>query len=549
MTDPSFYYAIFKKLQATGASNGAHINKDNTPATQFYGGFSLFSSDDDYGIFGHLAPQSTTWGYSPTMYPLTPNNTVPAENPLWVMLNASLGTPGMLPDKVTVAGVDWPVMPPPLMGDISFCPTWLDFNAQSPRLIDALATWITDGKLNDTPKTAPLTFAALSATPPAQFPLKPQEATPILFVASMPGDDGRRHGDHALPDAPVNHVPANFWATSQIFLTDATGVTVHPAQLKPGEEYYVAAMIGNASGGGAGTANSQPEIDVRCDAMAFNTVLSPGVTLPSLGNLDATDSNAVYQQYFMRRLSYDVVGFRFNVDAVFAALKAALVAANIDLGGATPDAWLANSHPCVKVRITSGELPNTYLPSDNSSVSLASDPRKDRHIAQRNLAPFDMSLVGGKKIGWTNFIVAQVGGKGTNAIGQKSGVGANALELQHTGQVTAGLNLYLAMPQHVYDAYVAPLANLPNGTVGFAPVVHPPAAFKPFPNAVILRQSAAVARLVVAYHGSERFLGMAVGIEEDPATFKGKFGDVSVSHVASDGSIVGGFTLQPKLTK
>jgi hypothetical protein len=38
MTDPSFYYSIFRKLQATGASNGAHINDDNTPANQFYGG-------------------------------------------------------------------------------------------------------------------------------------------------------------------------------------------------------------------------------------------------------------------------------------------------------------------------------------------------------------------------------------------------------------------------------------------------------------------------------------------------------------------------------
>ena len=97
---------------------------------------------------------------------------------------------------------------------------------------------------------------------------------------------------------------------------------VQPAQLKPGEEYYVAAMIGNASGGGAGAHQfATREIDVRCDAMAFNTVLSPGVALPSLGNLDATDSNAVYQQYFLPRLSYDVVGFRFNVSAVFAGAQ------------------------------------------------------------------------------------------------------------------------------------------------------------------------------------------------------------------------------------
>ena len=156
--------------------------------------------------------------------------------------------------------------------------------------------------------------------------------------------------------------------------------------------------------------------------------------------------------------------------------------------------------------------------------------------------------MGAKKIGWKNFIVAQVGGKGTNAIGQKSGVGANALELQHTGQVTAGLNLYLAMPTARLRRYVAKRRTCP--TAPRASRWCPRAAIKPFPDAVILRQSAAGARLVVADHGRERFLGMSVGIEEDPADVQGAARRrVGRPTSRQDGSIGGGFTLQPKLTR
>ena len=123
MADPSFYYAIFKRLQAVAASHGAHINSDNDPQDQFYGGFSLKYADATYGIFTHLAPQSSFWGYNQTMKPLKDNDTTPANNPVWQILNTSLGAEP-LPDKCPVGGTQWPVMPPPLQGSISPYVEW-----------------------------------------------------------------------------------------------------------------------------------------------------------------------------------------------------------------------------------------------------------------------------------------------------------------------------------------------------------------------------------------------------------------------------------------
>ena len=86
--------------------------------------------------------------------------------------------------------------------------------------------------------------------------------------------------------------------------------------------------------------------------------------LYSLGELDAASTKASYEQFFMRLWSYDTVGFRFDVDDVFKRLVAAVqanVPANM-LGNDTPDQWVRDSHPCVKVRIMSGEKPNNYTP-------------------------------------------------------------------------------------------------------------------------------------------------------------------------------------------
>jgi hypothetical protein len=82
---------------------------------------------------------------------------------------------------------------------------------------------------------------------------------------------------------------------------------------------------------------------------------------------------------------------------------------------------------------------------------------------------------------------------------------------------------------------------------------------KPFPDAVILRQTTPGAPLVVAdhdpgasrgRHGPDRFFGMALGVEGDPARLRDhRLADIEVVHTSHDrmsaGDIVGGFSLRP----
>ena len=237
---------------------------------------------------------------------------------------------------------------------------------------------------------------------------------PILFVASKPGDDGRRAGDGASPVVAIDHIPPNFWDTAQIFLTDTGGTTLPLnalGTLKAGAEYYVAAIIGNAGNFGAGrnffAADESKKIKVSGHGLAFNTHMSPDVLLPPLSNLNPALTTGVYEQYFLPKEHYDVVGFRFNVDQVFAGLAAKISAdPNFNLGGA-PDAktWLKGSHACVKIMIESGEASKIFPPNGdvNYKTSSNSDPRHDRHIAQKNLVAFDMSVMA-KKIWWKNFV-------------------------------------------------------------------------------------------------------------------------------------------------
>lgn len=536
----SFFYAIYRRLQASAGGMSImgqeHFDVDNSD--DLGGGFSLKETTGPYGMFGSLSPAAPNFGIGlqPGWKPLNPNSNVPLENPLYAMLSKSLDPDGTVPDSVTVAGQVWPVMPPPFQGSISNHVEWLEFNAGSPKLIDAFGQWIKDGKVDDSPKNAPLTYAALRALPkPAPFPLKTmlpdQEYMPILFVASMPGDDGRRHGDHALPDMPLDHVPPHFWATSQIFLCDETGATVHPATLDAGHELSVVAMIGNSGNSGGGRLSNQPKIHVLGAALAFNTFMSPGTLLPSLANLDPTLPSSQYEHYGIRSLGYDTAAWRFNVDKVFAGLKTGLVNAGVDLGGATPEEWLKNSHPCVKIWIIEGEPVNKYQPGGGEPTvpTINSKPRLDRHIAQRNLAPFDMKVMAAKKIDWKNFIVAQ------------AGEGPNRLTLQHALPADS-VRFYLAVPKKTFERYAA------KGLRGWAPVDK--VANTPFPDAVILHATSSGALVQVAAHGKERFIGMSLGIEGDPSTFKTvRASDVAMVHAGHDDTIVGGFTLRVPATE
>ena len=531
----SFYHAIFKRLQASYHSSsslsfGGHLSQDDS-SPSLYGGFSLKWVGDPHGLFGSLSAAA------PAFPPLKANlqplaaSLVPADNPLYAMLAASLGPDGTIPDFVTVAGQQWPVMPPPESGSQTN-QTWLDFNTGTPpALVAAFGAWITNGKVDDSPK-GPLLYPTLMATPPAPFP---GATSPILFVASMPNDDGRRAGDNAQPAVPLNHVPANYWDTSQVFLTDANGNIVPPAnQLQGGAEYNVQAVLGVTGPGISGSLFGGTPIHVLCDAFCFNTFLSPNFPLPSLANLDPTDPNPVYEQYYFDSPSYEIAGFRFNVDAVFAGLAAALQAQNIDLGGLTAAAWLHGGHACVKVRIVSGEYPNGFT-SQGAVPSLMSDPLHDRHITQHNLAPFSLSETGMKKIGWTNFILSQ------------AGRGPNGLAVQHALPADAA-GFALAIPTRTYERYIAPGLSTGGGTRGFELVRE--VESKPFPDAVILRQTTPDARLEIAEHGAERYLGLSLGVaflkEARPGDV---LGDIVMVHSGPTGAVVGGFTLRPSSTR
>ena len=279
----------------------------------------------------------------------------------------------------------------------------------------------------------------------------------MLFVASMPGDDGRRHGDHATPDPPAGHVPANFWATSQIFLTWPPGVPgqtagkiANPASLKPQEEYWVVALVGNAGSTGTGVvANiNAPKCTLLGDAQCFNTFTSPGTSLPSLDNIDAASTNPIYEQLYhagvgLRRGRLPLQRRR----GVLAAGDGAAPARcrRRCSAGCRPADWLRDGHPCVKVRIIVGRAARR-LPARRQRVApptLDSNPRVDRHIAQRNLAPFDITEMGLKKIKWKNFIVAQAG-SGWNELALQEALPAGAFQL------------YVAIPREPYERFIDP---------------------------------------------------------------------------------------------
>jgi hypothetical protein len=178
------------------------------------------------------------------------------------------------------------------------------------------------------------------------------------------------------------------------------------------------------------------------------------------------------------------------------------------------------------VLVVAGEPNGTFPPDGGAPLSINSDPRKDRHIAQRNLAPFDMALMAAKKIQWKNFIVAQ------------AGAGQNGLALQHSLPIDA-FRLFVAIPKAAYERYIEK-----GGAVrGFEQVRDAPG--RPFPDAVILQQTSPAAQIRIADHARERFFGMSLGVVGDPARLRGvRQTDVSLAHAAADGSIMGGFTLQ-----
>jgi hypothetical protein len=512
----SFWFAIYKRLWAIGIKGVAHVSVEIASD----GNFSLESTVASNGIFG-----TNDYGA-----PLAAGDFTAAHNPLFVILNASLNNPpasNLVP--VPPGNAMWPVMPWPPSGPY---PLWTGWNAgASPyKLIDRLQNWIeVDQKLDDTPKGTYLDFTSFVSQAPPAFPLKPNETVEILFVASFPQDNGVRPGS----------VPPNYWDTSLIFVTDQHGQDQGLPAFGAGQEYYIAAVIGNSGNGFSGSIfnNTTPTINVVCNAHVFSTFESPAVALPALSNLNPADTNPTYEQYYMQKMSRDVVGFRFNVDLVYAGLLNVMAGFTLaQLGGLTPDAWLkkVNAHACVKVLILSGELPNAYnnngdpnaWPTDKTvSNNVESLPSVDRHIGQRNLAAFDSSVKGMKKVQWQDFMMSQAG-TGTNALAVASALPPEAMRT------------LVAVPTAMYERYVAKGGS----HRGFEQVKD--VGSKPFPDAVILHQTAPGARLEIAEHGREPFFAMALGVE---LLKEVRPADIAMVHTAQDGRVVGGFTLRSPL--
>jgi hypothetical protein len=507
----SFWYAIYKRLWAIGTKGDAHVSTEIVSD----GNFSLVSTGAPNGIFG----TATDYGA-----PLAAGDFTAAHNPLFVILNASLDNPpasNLVP--VPPGNAMWPVMPWPPSGPY---PLWTGWNPPPPavRLIDRLQHWIeVDQKLDDTPKGTYLDFSFVGTAPPA-FPLTSTESAAILFVASFPQDNGVRPGS----------VPANYWDSSLIFVTDTSGKDQGLPVFGAGQEFYIAAVIGNSGNGFAGGifSTGNPTMTVVCNAHVFSTFESPAVPLPSLSNLDPTDTNATYEQYFLAKTSRDVVGFRFNVDLVYAGLLNAMAGFTMaQLGGLSADAWLKKGHACVKVLILSGELPSAYNnngmdppPTDKTTMSnVESIPSVDRHIGQRNLAAFDASVPAMKKLQWQDFMMSQAG-RGPNALAIASTLPAGAVRF------------VVAVPTEMYVRYVAK----GGGHRGFEQVKD--VGSKPFPDAVILAQTAPGARLEIAEHAREPFFAMALGVE---LLKEVRPADIAMVHTAQDGRVVGGFTLRP----
>lgn len=570
--ETSFYFAIFKKIQVcAGAAYGyPHVDPDNSNPETFYN----LATSDSKGIFAPLnaaainlpanafAPlkplvnqpdPNNPGGFLPA-YPLLPASdplaNVPAANPLYAMFKASLNANGTIVtsywDSLTVSvqgsAQPWPIMPMcfDAASPSDLVKMWLEFNKPGPfTLVGSLGDWIGKGKVNDTPASS------LSFGKPPQSSIQ----QPVLFVCSKVDDDGVR------PGTGLDH----FWSTSRIFLVYPSGPFIgseaYPSALLPTDEYNVVVQVGNSgtlAGRAADPANN-PKVTVRAEAFPFNTFMAvAGVSLPSLSNLDPASSNGIYEQYAIGPGSYSLAGFRFNVDEVFIGLESALEKAimadpSIDLGGLSPKAWLAGSHPCVKVRIAS-DAANNPLPSDDDS------PKVNRRIAQRNLAVFDhdafLAQPPAPPAPWHNFLVEQPLSQFDHGVGEST----VRLTVQSSLPPEA-FKLLLAIPSLTFKRY---FVN-EKGLRGFRVVPDEElereigrGRLKPFHDAVVLRAIGPTSTLEFTVHAKHRVLGMSLGIVHDAARHPTRpTGAVSVIHDALPGRVhegkthaVGGFTIE-----
>jgi len=497
---PSFYFTLFKKFQVI----------DHVPDGTVHGapggggtGFDLTDPNAAAGVF------SATPG---VLAPADPN---PADSPLWALMNSkAMGNADYSPVTISGgprSGTTWPTMPP------GTPQAWTDFQVTpaSNKLLDVFGNWISAGQTNDVPTTA-------IGTKPGPI-AGPLDSGVSLFVCSMPGDNGVRPGS----------VPSNYWATSLIFLVDqSSGATIFPSTLTAGSEYNLVAVVGNRGNTDAGNYLPTPGtgVEVSGIVMVWNTVDSPGVELPALSNLNVTDVNPLYNQYFLKSGQYDIVGFRLNVqtvyDGIIAAINQAVAGGTLNLGGLTADEWVhaQPAHLCSKVviREQGGAFPN-----------FGDTPVNNKALAQKNLAPFDINVQDDgvvPNINWKNFVVGQP------FFLRLPGAGANRLSIE-TELPREAFQIYLGITQDTYDRFLRDPKR--GGAIkGFKQLSCEELCqsklgdrAKPFPQAVVLRWEGPNNVIELPPMPEEFYLGMSLGIEYNVKKIKpGILGEVTLFH-------------------
>ncbi len=367
MSNPSYYFTLFKKFQCLG-----HV-----PEAASHGGGAPPAG---VSFLDPVALYSASRGGVPLIGANTDNT------PLWRVLNAKANGLG----SFVYGGLNWFPMPFGAGADAA----WTDPAVGGPPLVTAFADWLMAGKPQD--------FPAFIAIPNGGTVPGLLDAGPSVFVCSSANDNGTRPGT----------IPSDFWNSSLIYLVDRTnGNQANPPTLHGAQEYYVAAVIGNrgdAAGGkyAAGpSAVSTPGVQATAWALTFGTGgASPGVQLPSLSNLDVSSQSGFNDVYFLASAKYDIVGFRFTVQTVFDGLVKAIndaVTSGVFLlpVGVSAEQWLKTppSHVCLKVAVRR---------NDQSWPAYDASPQVERHIAQKNLVIFDVDLAAPSpmpNIKWTYF--------------------------------------------------------------------------------------------------------------------------------------------------
>ncbi len=273
-------------------------------------------------------------------------------------------------------------------------------------------------------------------------------------------------------------------------------------------------MVGNRGSDQTGLYSSGSNttgVESAVVVMVWNTTFSPGVELPALSNPDVTDTNPIYQSYNIFGGSYDVVGFRLNVQNVFngiiAALNQAVAKGEINLGGLTPEQWLTQSpaHLCAKVLIRQhgGAFP-----------TVGDTPLTNPALAQKNLAPFPMGIsdtdANPTNIVWQNFVA------GTPYFLRLPDGGLSRLRFVLRASEDV-IKLQLAVPTETFERY---FRNGPGRLHGFQEI--PPRKLcesphgrkaKPFPEAVVFEHLGGEHVIELPALPEKHFLAMSVSIE------------------------------------